>query len=937
MSMLAFQRPKKPKKTPAKKPRTCHELMTSTVPEQLQEALPWKGFVLIPSGNTVTKLPILQTYKSGQELYQSSGAGGRLLPIYAVLANRQVLQKYFKWMGRLVNPLKQADLADESEMARVQEDLFDMGDFGFWIVKGSRCYFSGGEVLQNYVRKELGGSEYRGVDTVFMTSLAGLPREQVSLSDFTGADDTNLATLMASGRHASPYEVAYMIQEPEDLKGVDPHTLHSYLEANVVTPAYDKLEGVPQANFAAAVIMALGYAIKGGVKVDVDAYPEVIRNALNGIAPRQQESTFSQLLGLTQANGSYRYGGMRKVGGRWVIDPSVTGRTDNSRFIVVSMPNWRVGTDGFPVMNYTCRSRPDRSTTGLNHNGFIRVSNKGGFLKRLASKWLPQFGRLEPDVQVFCTCLAGESLVLMADGTYRPIRDVRVGDQVITHLGRPRRVTKASSRLVRPDENVYRMKVQGFPLEFTVTGNHPFYALRGNEYCRCGCGARLKRPRRSAWSPELLLGRQCVQGHGGRPLTEPDYSGGRFAWVEVDKLEPNEWFLSPWQQPGSLSMKSGLARLLGYYAAEGSVGQRGTVVRFTLNMDEWDTVGADILRLARDLGYRARRKQSGEHSWFNVYVSSAELRSACVELVGTGSATKRLSASLLDLDRESLTELMLGMLLGDGTVGGVKGGKRQGTVHYHSTSQDLASQFQAVLNKLGLRSSFSIASNPKTRQVFSKRERRLVTLNQRRCWQVTLSPESCSAVRPLMRAVTAGKDVMPDNQPQRRGVKFVPQEGQLRAMLKRELTDFAGEVFDLTVEEDESFVAHGIAVHNCPDFKYRFHWVLSKMGAADTPTGAGGQAINSPPKITNPSNRPSLCKHLTACDQFIDFSNADFRSLLRKVGKSPVQTTAPRRPPVIGTGTTATTRSPSSTKPEDKSKPDGPIPAEAASLPPRLA
>lgn len=125
-----------------------------------------------------------------------------------------------------------------------------------------------------------------------------------------------------------------------------------------------------------------------------------------GEPERLEEATLRQLLDLTQANGFYAQGGLRRVGGRWVIDPAVRGRTDNSRFVVVSTPRWELGPDGLPILTYRCRSRPDRNTSGLVQTGFIKIISREGFFRRLGRRVLGGLlgGRLDPQVQTFCSC-----------------------------------------------------------------------------------------------------------------------------------------------------------------------------------------------------------------------------------------------------------------------------------------------------------------------------------------------------------------------------------------------------------------------------------------------------------------------------------------------------------------------------------------------------
>jgi hypothetical protein len=81
---------------------------------------------------------------------------------------------------------------------------------------------------------------------------------------------------------------------------------------------------------------------------------------------------------------------------------------------------------------------------------------------------------------------------------------------------------------------------------------------------------------------------------------------------------------------------------------------------------------------------------------------------------------------------------------------------------------------------------------------------------------------------------------------------------------------------------------------SCPDFKFRWHKVLSDMGASHTPTGSGGEATNADPLHTNPSHVPSLCKHLCAMGAYIS-GNAKDLALQR--GPARPARPAPSTPP----------------------------------------
>lgn len=63
----------------------------------------------------------------------------------------------------------------------------------------------------------------------------------------------------------------------------------------------------------------------------------------------------------------------------------------------------------------------------------------------------------------------------------------------------------------------------------------------------------------------------------------------------------------------------------------------------------------------------------------------------------------------------------------------------------------------------------------------------------------------------------------------------------------------------------------------CPDFRYRFAWVLKQKGSARVGPQSMNQAWNKAPNKTNPDRRASLCKHILAARDYIYGMLADFR------------------------------------------------------------
>lgn len=562
--------------------------------------------------------------------------------------------------------------------------------------------------------------------------------------------------------------------------------------------------------------------------------------------------------------------------------------------------------------HFNFKSQP--STTGLRHHGYVRFKRP-----QLTSD------RHAEDIAciVDCTCFEGSTQVLMEDGTYKAISKIRSGDHVITHKGRSRAVIGNVERRLNPDETVYSVGVTGFPGTMLVTGDHPFYALRGNKTCRCGCGTLLDATilNNKSCTTSHVLGRKLISGHGGNNRTRNEIitkildlhrlPGGTlryiaeqvgvsdstvanvvngklklfnqlddeplFDWVKVKDFHQHEWFLTPWIISGNNHLDSDIARFLGYYAAEGCIptfglGKKRNVISMSLHIDEKKTIGTDLQQIAEThLGahFRLPRPVSGHQGAVvritdcnNVSYSrpmnafaitlcvTAEFRKFVEMHIGCGSWHKKLSAEFMSMDNDTLKQFIVGLFLGDGTVNNKK------HIRWSSVSLDLVYQVSTILNRLHIRHNIT---------------------DMNATWGVDICPGNSTRtvfdwLSPYYRDWQTRRRDGRDEQ-----VNRTFDEGQLRSLHKCHKVDYHGTVWDLAVDEDESFVVNGVAVHNCPDFKYRFSWADKQRGASLVGPRSMNQAWNRAPRITNPTGRPGLCKHLLAVADYIFGHSVEFR------------------------------------------------------------
>ncbi len=511
------------------------------------------------------------------------------------------------------------------------------------------------------------------------------------------------------------------------------------------------------------------------------------------------------------------------------------------------------------------------STTGLRHKGYVK------FLKPKDNKQKPL---QHLDCEVDCTCFSGDTRVLMSDGTYKPIAEIKPGDFVYTHLGRVRRVLKNNIRTVEPDESVYRIKVTGFPGEMTVTGEHPFYALRGNQFCSCGCGQTLwnladsyfaKRHGKPAWlNPKFLLNRRFCHGHNAvaygpksvGQVSRPPTDENPFTWIKVDEFRSKEWFLSPWIEPPTkrVQFDPHLARLLGYYAAEGHYVPSKAVKRFTRKStqvfltfanSEFETLGKDILNICEKLGYGCKVNRKHAENGFRLVVKSQAFRDLCLRLIGRGSDDKRLSDEIFHWNDEALKNFVTGAILGDGSNDGPGG-----EIDYSSVNFDLVSQLSTIFNRLKVYNIVCFSGKRKGRKGAGKRS-----------YTLCLTGETSAFVRQWLQSIVPNK-FQYVSKIGRRKFRSMTQ-GQLRAMRYCKKTDYSGLVYDLTVEGDLTYIVNGVAVYDCPDYRYRWAFMNKQRRAGHVGPQSLNQCLNRAPRHTNPGGRSGMCKHLLAAREYI--------------------------------------------------------------------
>lgn len=360
-------------------------------------------------------------------------------------------------------------------------------------------------------------------------------------------------------------------------------------------------------------------------------------------------------------------------------------------------------------------------------------------------------------------CFPAGTLVLTRDG-YRPIEGIRVGEEVLTHAGRWRRVLDTMST----ERQLLRVRGHGHP-GLTVSGEHPFLA----------------RQRTNVWNKVR---------HGY------DRKLGPQAWVPAKQLDRGWYWATPTAFPAAvpppvpvyggreISISREFMWLVGRYLADGwtrYTDSRAEIV-ITCGMHEIDGLRQALSVWPRD----GARCTSDEMTWHEretetAYQFTTNYRGLVEwlrEHFGHLADGKRIPGWALGMDADLRQALLEGYTSGDGGLPAADGTP---IMEATTVSGALAYGVKALAESLGKTVAVYLGEN--SDEIQGRKVNALPIYSVR--WRVNIDEKHRQTFR---------EDGM-----------------EWAAIRKREDLGESATVYNLSVEEDESYVVEGIVVHNC--------------------------------------------------------------------------------------------------------------------------
>lgn len=369
------------------------------------------------------------------------------------------------------------------------------------------------------------------------------------------------------------------------------------------------------------------------------------------------------------------------------------------------------------------------------------------------------------------TCFAGRTRILMENFEYKPIKDIRAGERVITHTGEPKWVLEVMKR--KWQGNTIKMKVYGIHREIEATLEHPILTKNGWK--------SLEEITTNDYVAIPRMNNLIRDTHVFEFETDPD-----FLWI------------------------------VGMYLAEGNLDVRR--VTFSLGSHELEYAERIRSTLAK-YGAMSHSVVNTDHHTIHLHISGYFWVNVFRELGGELCATKRLPDRMMFIDPSLQRYIFDGWICGDGHVR-----KRGNIICGVSTSEKLIMQMQHILLRAGIRGGVQSRCQP---------ENRLESFNL-----------EYSSTQENLRGFFDGQFYYSKV----RSVEKIPQ--------------YMGEhVYNLEVEDNHSYIAETIAVHNCVGFSTAIGLTLLYLDLTqDFPTPEELAAIqrNVQVQVGCPGNKPLI-------------------------------------------------------------------------------
>ena len=427
-------------------------------------------------------------------------------------------------------------------------------------------------------------------------------------------------------------------------------------------------------------------------------------------------------------------------------------------------------------------------------------------------------------------CFPEGSQVTCPNSTTKSIQDLKFNDEVITHKGSIRKVLKLFKRQYNGE--LIKIWMSGHHNnKLKMTPEHPLLAIK-NKFkhssikvaysgindkpswipaCELSEGDYIAR--RFASSKEIDRNEICINELAEQIMVKEGYAYSyEYAKDSLSKGKehtswPNTFCNDAKPILNSIGISPEFLRLCGYYLSEGHIDgstNKPKEIIFSIHTEEaFGSIGADISYCCEFIfGIKPKIKQSPSGGNCHQLCLNSSIAARFIKKLLPGTAhTKVIPQWMMELPPEKQKHLLGAFFQGDGSINIRKKSK---TINCGLCNEQLINQLCALLERQG---ATPILSSGRTFLTTTKKwyDKFIVTIQ--------------SSDLPWLWYELGGPELIANNEkwPLRLNFSIKSDNYTLRRINTIEKEQYNGNVYNIAVDEDNSYIINGAIVHNCGD------------------------------------------------------------------------------------------------------------------------
>lgn len=339
----------------------------------------------------------------------------------------------------------------------------------------------------------------------------------------------------------------------------------------------------------------------------------------------------------------------------------------------------------------------------------------------------------------------------------KKISNIKLGEKVLTHTGTYKKVNKIFTNHFSGD--LVEIKVYGHSSSIRATPNHPVACW---EY-----GSIIYKK-----AEELKANDICLI-----PINKENYDKDSIDFESIKSGMSKDIKIT------NIKVDQNLMKIIGYYLSEGCTNTTSNnFVQFSFNENELD-FHEDLILALTNLGFKANKNSKPENHVINI-VSYGPIVKFLKENFGHLASNKYIPQWIKNLPKEKLYTLLEAYKNGDGYNYRDDKYWRCGTV-----SKQLANDISEIANKIGFKCSLNEQNyEGKSGGIINGRE----ISHNHNCW-----------------------DILIHTKPEKKQKVWLENEFQKCRVKSINQFEYTGPVYNLEVDEDNTYTMENILVHNC--------------------------------------------------------------------------------------------------------------------------